>query len=237
MLNTNSAAPLYLQLKEQLYANIRSGLYAHGQKIPTETQLAEIYKISRITVRKALKELENEGLVVRLKGKGTFISDHSLRRDISQNSSFSAICRAMNKKPGAKTIRSILEDATAADAQELAVPADSKVVVLERIRYADDTPVAIELSRFPESFSFLIEEDLNNASMISILAEKYHIYFTGTSQKVLRLVYATYEQAHYLSLPKGYPLISIACTSYDDKGKPCHRSLQLIVGDKFELYV
>ena len=61
--------------------------------------------------------------------------------------------------------------------------------------------------------------------------------FTNSSYKVIKLVYATYEQAKYLSLSPGYPLISIASLSNDADGTPSHRSLQLIVGDKFELYI
>ena len=237
MLTNGTAEPLYLQLKNQLLENISAGVYAKGQKIPTENELAQNFSVSRITVRKALKELEQEGLLVRHQGKGTFVTDHSLRRDISHNSSFSDICQATGLTPGARTIKSVIEDATDSDIKELGISPDSKVIVLERIRYADSNPVAIEFSRFPESFSFLIEEDLNNASLIELLSEKYDIHFTSTSTKTLKLVYATYEQAKYLSLPKGYPLISIACVSYDANRKPCHRSLQLIVGDKFELYV
>lgn len=236
MLTNTTAEPLYLQLKDQLLENITNGIYAKGEKIPTENELAQKFSVSRITVRKALKELEQEGLLVRRQGKGTFVTDHSLRRDISHNSSFSQICRSTGLVPGARTIKSVIEDATASDVRELGIAPDSKVIVLERIRYADNTPVAIEFSRFPEQFSFLIEEDLNNASLIELLSNKYDIHFTGTSTKTLKLVYATYEQAKYLSLPKGYPLISIACVSYDSNGTPCHRSLQLIVGDKFELY-
>ena len=73
--------------------------------------------------------------------------------------------------------------------------------------------------------------------MISVLAEKYNIHFTSKGTTTIKLVNATYEQSKYLSLPKGYPLISISCISYDENGKPCHDSRQLIVGDKFELYL
>lgn len=237
MLTSGTGEPLYLQLKNQLLDDISAGVYTKGQRIPTENELAQTFSVSRITVRKALKELEQEGLLVRRQGKGTFVADHSLRRDILHNSSFTEICRSAGLTPGARTIKSVIEDATPSDVAELGIAPDSKVIALERIRYADGIPVAIEFSRLPERFSFLIEEDLNDASLIQVLADKYNIRFTSTGPKTLKLVYATYEQAKYLSLSKGYPLISIACVSFDASGTPCHRSLQLIVGDKFELYV
>ena len=236
MQTTTMSGPLYLQIKDTLLAQIKSGVYTCGQQIPTESALADIFSVSRVTIRKALKELEQDGLLIRHRGRGTFVADHSLRRNISENSSFTQICQFAGLVPGARTIKSVIEDATDSDVKELGIEAGSKVVVLERIRYANDKPVAIVFSRFPERFSFLIEEDLNDTSLIMVLAEKYHIRFTGTGTKTLKQVYATYEQAKYLSLSKGYPLISIACVSYDASGAPCHRSLQLIVGDRFELY-
>ena len=236
-LKSNNILPLYLQLTDQIRKDIENGIYKRGQKIPTELELCDLYKVSRITVRKALKELEKENLLVRERGKGTFIATVMLRRDIAHNTSFTKICQATNQTPGAKTIKSVIEDATPEDMEALNLPEGSKVIVLERIRYANSVPVAIEFSRFPERFSFLLDEDLNNASLISILSEQYGITFNNSSYKIIKLVYATYEQARYLSLSTGYPLISIASLSNDADGTPCHRSLQLIVGDKFELYI
>lgn len=236
MVDSCKAEPLYVQLKNQLLMNINSGVYARGQKIPTESELVQQFSVSRITVRRALDELEKSGLLVRHQGKGTFVSDQPLRRDISRNSSFTRICEATGLVPGARTIKCVFEDANADDLRDLKLQEGDKVISMERIRYADNVPVSIEFSRFPESFSFLIEEDLYNSSLIALLASKYNIQFTSTSTKTLRLVYATYEQAKYLDTPKGYPLISITCVSYDSNGAPCQRSHQLIVGDRFELY-
>ena len=229
--------PLYQQLKEKILANISAGAYSKGQRIPTEKELSETFGMSRVTVRRAVKDLEKEGILVSYPKRGTFVAQHSFRRNISHNSSFTEICEASGLKAGAKTIKSVIEDATPEDVQAFGISKNSKVIVLERIRYADKIPVAIETSRFPESYSFLIEEDLNNKSMISVLAEKYNIHFTSKGTTTIKLVNATYEQSKYLSLPKGYPLISISCISYDENGKPCHDSRQLIVGDKFELYL
>lgn len=229
--------PLYQQLKEHILANIDAGFYTKGQRIPTEKELAENFRISRVTVRRALKELEKEGILTSSPRRGTFVSQPSFRRNISRNSSFTEICEATGLKAGAKTIKSLIENATPEDMQAFNISKNAKVIVLERIRYADKNPVAIEISRFPESFAFLIEEDLNNKSMIRVLADKYDIHFTSKGTTTIKLVNATYEQAKYLALPTGYPLISISSLSYDVNGKPCHESLQLIVGDRFELYL
>ena len=128
MQTTTMSGPLYLQIKDTLLAQIKSGVYTCGQQIPTESALADIFSVSRVTIRKALKELEQDGLLIRHRGRGTFVADHSLRRNISENSSFTQICQFAGLVPGARTIKSVIEDATDSDVKELGIEAGSKVV-------------------------------------------------------------------------------------------------------------
>lgn len=233
---TDDSLPLYAQMANQLRFDIENEKYKKGEKIPTEKELCDIYHVSRVTVRNALDELSKEHLLIRRQGKGTFIAHEKFRRDISRGSSFTQICIANNQIPGAKVIKSLIEDANEADRAELKLPDKSKIIVIERIRYADNIPVALEISRFPERFSFLLSEDLNNTSLINLLFEKYNIAFECSS-KVIELVYASYEMSRYLSVADCYPLIFISSLSVDSDGIPAHRSLQYVVGDKFKFYL
>lgn len=72
-LQQNTSVPLYRQLKDKILSDISSGKLAEGEKIPTEIELSELYNISRITVRNAVKELVAEGYLVKKQGKGTFV--------------------------------------------------------------------------------------------------------------------------------------------------------------------
>lgn len=234
--NITTNFPLYTQVANKLRFDIENGKYIKGEKIPTENELCQIYNVSRITIRNALEELEKEHLLLRKQGKGTFVAREKFRRDISRGSSFTQICLENGQIPGAKVIKSLIEDANEADIAELKLDSASKVIVIERIRYADNIPVALEISRFPERFSFLLDEDFNNKSLISLLLEKYKISFTCCT-KVIELIYANYEMARYLSLTDCYPLISLTSLSCDSDGNPAHRSLQYVVGDKFKFYL
>jgi len=235
-LSNDNSLPLYIQLTNQLREEIQNGTYKSDQRIPTEQELCRMHHISRITVRNALDTLAKERLLVRKQGRGTFVAHEKFKRDITRGSSFTQICLENGQTPGAKVIKSMIEDATPSDAEELQIPTNSKVIVLERIRYADGSPVALEISRFPERFSFLLAEDFNNTSLISILSEKYGITF-GDGTKMIELIFATYEMAHYLDVANGYPLISISCVSTDMDGVPAHRSLQYVVGDRFKFFI
>lgn len=236
-LKTSDHQPLYRQLTDLLRRDIKNGVYQDGSKIPTEIELGQIYGVSRITVRNALEELTKENLLIRKRGKGTFVASKKLERDITRASSFTELCEASGLRPGAKVTRLAIEDATPLDIEELRLEAGAKVVVVERVRFADDVPVALEIDRFPESYSFLLTEELNNRSILKIVAERRGISFVNT-HRTIELVFATYAIAKFLDVPDGYPLISISSTGAEAAtGIPGQRSLQLVVGDKFKLVI
>ena len=235
-LDNDNSQLLYIQLYDILKKEIDSGVYKKGERFPTEQELIKIYDVSRITVRKALERLSNEGSLVRHRGRGTFVTSEKLVRPIYGCRSFSTACKDMGCTPGAKVIKSIITVADKDDIEELKIGAEEKVIVIERIRYANSVPVSIEIDRFSERFSFLLDEDLNNCSMFAILQAKYNIFF-ASPQKILELVFANYETSKHLSIPTSYPLISLTGVVYDLQGNPSYRSHQLIVGDKFKLIV
>ncbi|HCX50780.1 MAG TPA: GntR family transcriptional regulator [Bacillus sp. (in: Bacteria)] len=228
--------PLYKQLTDILRKDIEDGKFKKGEKIPTEIELSRLYGVSRITVRTALEELAKENLLIRKQGKGTFVNTDKFSRGINGLQSFTDMCREIGKKAGAKVIKCIIEDANDKDIEVLELEPHSKIIVIERIRYADDIPVALEVSRLPERFTFLLDEDLNDTSMFSILSEKYQIAFMNT-RKTIELVFATYEMSRYLNVSQGHPLLSISSVSSDRDEIPSHRSMQFIVADKFKFII
>lgn len=235
VLDSNSSSPLHKQLSDRLRQDIQNGVYASGQKMPTEFELSKMFGVSRITVRNALNTLAQEGLFTRIRGKGTFVSHKRVSRNILKDISFTEMCISNGMIPGARTIKSIIEDATESDIQELGLPSPAKVIVIERIRYANNVPVSIEISRMPERFAFFLNEDLNSVSFQTTLA-KHNLTFHSV-KKTIKLVYASYEVAHYLSISQGYPIISLYTLSHDNTGYPAHRSTQLIVGDRIEFHI
>lgn len=94
MLNSEQAEPLYIQLKKAVQSAIANGAFSSGDKIPTEIELSETYNVSRITVRKAIEELVNEGYLTKRQGKGTFVNAPKIGRKIEHVISFTAACKA-----------------------------------------------------------------------------------------------------------------------------------------------
>lgn len=233
-LDASAAMPLYHQIESILRKSIENKDYAPGAKLPTEHELSAHYGVSRVTVRKALDSLTKNGMLVRVSGKGTFVSHGlKLQRNIAAVVGFSDMCAALGRKPGARTMKSVIEDATEIDRERLGLAPGAKVVALERIRYADDVPVSFEVSRFPDSYAFLLAEDLNNTSLYAALARQDIVF--SSSDKTLELVYADYSLALYLNIPERHPLISITSLALDGKGNKACSSKQFIVGDKIRL--
>lgn len=236
-LENDSAEPLYIQLADIIRGEIENGVYSPEQRIPTEKELSELYGVSRITIRNALEILTRENRLIRRRGKGTFIASRKLSKSMSELYSFTDICRINGMKPGSKTIKCVLEEATEEDAADLNLQPEERVIVLERIRYADGVPVSVEISRYPAiAYGYLLEEDLTNESLFSLLKNKYNVQFSR-STKVIEVKRANFQLAAYLHVSKDYPLLSISSITYDGEGRPSHRTQQYIDSERFKLVV
>ena len=221
-LNNTIATPLYKQLEEKLQKEIETGERPAGSRLPTENELSETYNVSRVTVRKALAGLSELGYLYRKSGKGTFVAEKKIQRGITNGVlSFTDMCRMMNASPGAKITKIALEDPTEKE--------------MELIRYADGKPVQLELNKFPESFSFLFSENLNDSSLYEIL--KKHNIILDHSQKTLDIVFATSKEAKALGISSGYPLLRIESVIHDVDNTITNLCRQLCIGDKFKFII
>ena len=235
-LDENSSEPLYKQLENILKQKIDNDVWHKGSKIPTELELSKLYDVSRITVRKALDGLSKQNLIIKHSGKGTFVNNDKIQRLISGVTSFTSLCEAQNLSPGAKTIKSVIEVPDASDQKVLSLTDADRIISIERIRYADNVPVSVEVCHFTERFSFLLDENLTDISMYKLIQEKHHITFE-CSQKIVEIVFATYELAKYLNVSSGYPLLLISSELVLPDGEKICFNRQYILGDRFQLVI
>ena len=124
--------PLYKQLKDLILKEIEEGRLKPNQKIPTELELSERYQISRMTVRKSLAQLVDEGILAKKQGKGTFVQEPKMTEDLSSPNSFTNLCKRNGKVPGGRTLKFILEEATDRDMKELKLEPGEQVIRVER---------------------------------------------------------------------------------------------------------
>ncbi len=236
MLNQSNAVPLYKQLKDIIKTKIMRGELKPNERLPSEAELSEFYKVSRITVRNAINELAEENLLVRTQGKGTFVCSNKIERNIAQVLGFTEICNIGGLKAGSKILSCEVVEASSRDIEILKLQSGDKVISIQRIRYANDVPVILEHVRFPSKYSYLMLEDLENESIYHLLKDKYKINL-NFSRKSIEMTFATDKQASLLKITKGYPMILISGYVLDDQNVPVHRTDQYIVGDKFKLSI
>lgn len=229
ILITESYSPLYKQLMQKLRSDIAGGVYPVHSRIPSEQELCDIYQVSRVTVRKALAELTQEGLLKRHQGKGTFVSVPRICKDLKDVNSFHDACRMMGCEAGTRVIHAQMVHTEEEDRRDLMEEGD-QVVEIVRLRMADGVPVMLEINRFPASYAYLLEEDLSG-SLYQVLGA--HQVETSQAIHEISLSYATATQAKQLEVAAGDALLQLRETIYDQYHRPLHTSRQFIRGDRF----
>ncbi|MDO4345000.1 MAG: GntR family transcriptional regulator [Eubacteriales bacterium] len=232
-LDSSSATPLYLQLKNLLTEQIQTGKLKGGDQIPTETELCQKYNIGRNTVRNAIKELTEEGYLIKKQGKGTFVQCKTIEENVNCNASFTSVCRANGMVPSNKLVTLALQPASKADIEALHVAPDSMILYIARVLYADGIPVIFDRLYLTEKYSDLIRENLDNVSVYELLYKKFHVIMSE-SHKTIELAYANEEESKLLNIDAGDPVLLMNETVFDSTGEPVHRTKQIILGDRFK---
>jgi len=213
-LNPASKLPLYQQLYELLEGRIRSGEWKPGDMIPAETELISRYEVSRITVRKVLDMLVTEGLLVRQRGRGSFVAQAKLEHGMTRIVSFTDDMRQRGLTPGTKIIFMGLVPAPRAIAEALAVPEGEELARIDRLRLADGVPMCVE-----ESFLIhrhlpgILQHDLASNSLREIKQASYGIRWSRARQTI-QAVPAPAEVARLLSIRTGAPLLYFERVTY-----------------------
>ncbi len=149
--DANSATPLYLQLAGKLAVGIHSGLWQPNEALPAERVLSEELGISRFTARRALDVLCEREILTRRHGSGTYVNPN-LPRPLSHLTNFSEELRQRGFEPGSQWISREIGLADKEETRALALPPNSMVARLKRLRTADRMVLAIECSTIPASF-------------------------------------------------------------------------------------
>lgn len=229
-----NTALLHKQVENALRQEIESGIWAVGDRIPSEAQLSEKYGVSRVTVRNAISRLVEDGLLVRLQGKGTFVSSHPIQSNVRVSRSFTAICEMQGRTAGAKLIDLQLCEPNAQQAAFLGLAPGERVLRLKRLRLVDEIPLVVETNYFPESFSFLMREELSG-SLYRLLAQKYQIT-AAQSRMVVGVCRAGAEHVRWLGVAQSAPLLFNRSEVFDQAGTPLHLAEQAVRVDLPEIF-
>lgn len=232
MMNGAEHIPFYQQIKNLFIQEIESGKLRQGDKLPSERELATQYQISRMTARHAISILEREGFVERIVGSGTFVTNRRIQMDFVEFTSFSKSMISKGLRPSTNTIYLRKEPANSFVARMLNILEGHEVLSIKRVRYADDVPVAIELSHIPYVYCPDIEAYMNHEgiSLYQVLEEYYGIVLVGADQ-TMRISLSDEEESKLLRIGNDSPCILIEANAFDKQDRLIEFSQALTRGD------
>ncbi len=215
-IDRSSPTPLYFQLSQAMERAITEGTLPVGSKLENELLLAEHYGLSRPTVRRAVQELVDKGLLVRKRGVGTQVIAPHVRRSVELTSLYDDLARG-GEAPSTEVLS--LERVPASDgvAQELDVPAGDEVVAIRRLRRTRGEPLAIMTNFLLERFA-PTRAELTERGLYQYLRGQ-GVHLRVAHQRIgARLARA--DEARLLDEPPRSALLTMERTAFDDKGVP-----------------
>jgi GntR family transcriptional regulator len=236
-LERSNPLPLYYQLKEVLKQQIQAGHLAPHTAIPSEPELVAQYHVSRATVRQALTELVHEGLLYRQHGRGTFVCEPRIQRNtVSELVSFSEELKHRGKQPGGILFVSELVRGSLTVREQLRLTDEEQVVRLERLRRADDEPVAYEVNYLPYPRAASIYQRAKETAEGSL----YHLMATeGLSPYIAEYTFKgdipTAREAELLRIAADEAGMRVASTAFDETGAPIEYTEAFYPSSRFDL--
>jgi GntR family transcriptional regulator len=237
-INRNSKLPLYSLIEDNFRELILSGQLKPGNAIPSEWELADLYQVSRLTVRHALDNLARQGWLNRRHGVGTFVANPTVARIAPSKLSFTEQMRAIGRTPSSRQISFQVVSANAEIASYLGLQESDPVVEITRLRLADDEPILLETSylsqaRFPDLDETV---DLSHNSLYEYLYTQYQANVASMDQ-TLEPVLLTEAEAKYLGTQAGTPAVLSEITAFSSEGEPIEYCWSVTRGDKCKFYL
>lgn len=236
-MNESRITPLYQQVKEDIKTAIEQGRYKAKEKIPPEPELSAEYSVSRITLRRAVEELCNEGYLIKRQGQGTFVSTPRIHRKMAGGNrmeSFTRTCQSYGMQAGARLLSRQIVPARQEEQEFFGLNPDDLLVYTERLRTADGLPIFLENQFFPyQEFKRLMEENLNDVSLFEVIERITGRKPVDSLRRTLEITRTSVEQAQKLGVHLGEPLMHLNSYFTDQNGKPLCIGRQYYIGSRY----
>jgi DNA-binding GntR family transcriptional regulator len=217
-LDRSSPVPLYYQISVQLEAAIERGDLAPGTRLENETGLANRWGLSRPTIRRAIQELVDKGLVVRRRGVGTQVVGHGLvKRQVQLTSLFDDLARA-GQEPSTRVLTHELAPSDEQVATALDLEPGAEVLHIERLRYAAGEPLALMRNWLPVEVAGTFTVDQLEATGLYALLRATGVHTRIASQRIGARA-AEAGEARLLGVRRGAALLTMERRTYDDTGR------------------
>ncbi|MDR2103539.1 MAG: GntR family transcriptional regulator [Treponema sp.] len=225
----NHRAPLYEQVKQSILHEIMSQTYTYGERLPSESELAEKYGVSRITVRRTIAELVERGYLSAQQGRGTFVKYKGYSQELLAFNHFSdGNIHHVKRKILSKEYIGADEPLSKA----LDVPLGTRMVKLHRLFCDTNKPYSLDTAYFlDELYPGIFDLIQDGVSTLKLLNDTYHMKFYK-AYKILGVIGSGDEEAALLDCVPGEPLFTVDKTYYDQLDRPVHYSHYLLLGSR-----
>lgn len=234
----DSPLPYYAQVKEILRQQIVSGVWESGDQLPGELELCRVFGVSRAVIRQALNEMVQEGLVVRRKGKGTFIAGPKIVEGLMQKlTGFYQDMVERGLTPSTRVLKQEVIPAPARVAEYLELEPGTQVIQIHRLRFVEGEPFILDTTYLPYSLCpDVLQVDLSSQSLYAFLENRYG-YILARGHRTLEAVAAREHEVSLLQIEEGAPLMLLDSVSYLEDGTPLEYFHALHRGDRSRFQV
>lgn len=229
--------PRYFQIFQDIYNKIEEGFYNNGDKLPSESKLCDYYKVSRGTIREALKSLIQHGLIISERGRGTFITTNKIEQDVNQLMGFTEVMQKHNKTASGRIVEINIKKPNFLVKNIMKLKDDEMVVRIIRLRYGDDKPLIIERSYYAyHIFKPILEFDLEQESIYDLLYE-HTPHKLGSAVQNIEAVIAAPNESELLQIDIGAPLLMMTRLIHLKDGIPFEYTKDFYRADKLKFTI
>jgi DNA-binding GntR family transcriptional regulator len=215
-LDRNGPIPLYFQVEQRIEEAILDGRLPAGARLENEVSLGQRLNLSRPTIRRAIQDLVDKGLLVRRRGIGTQVVHGRVTRGLELTSLFDDLSTT-GQKPSTQLLSRAIETANDVVAERLGVPSGSPVLHIRRLRIADGVPVAVLENWLPEAFTDITESDLSTTGLYDLLRSR-GVSIRVAKQKIGARACSTAD-SQLLDIERGSALLTMERAAFDTSGR------------------
>lgn len=224
MIDRQRISPLYLQIKKQIIADIESHKYPEGSQIPSEGELEQKYGVSRITVRRAVSELVTEKFLVKKQGRGTYVQQPRMVRNLLSLDSYTHYRESLGELPERHVVKNETVMADPRLAEELGIAEGDEVFTLGRVMLLSPGNLGYEESVYSMNLFPRLNQLVNDDSSITRLLNDRYGVVSGKDKNMINVVSAPTEIAELINVGVSEPVYQVDKTTFSNKGIQLYHS-------------
>ena len=220
-LDRDSHVPYFAQVIDIIRERVGDGTWPAGAQLPSEPDLCEMFGVSRTVIRQALAELDHDGMIVRRKGKGTFVAEPKIYEGLVQRlTGFYEDMVQRGHVPVTQVLQQQVKPATSKIAARLSLKSGTPIIEIERLRFVENEPIVLVTTFLPyELCPEAATTNFSAQSLYQFLEARYGLVI-ARGRRTLEAVAANEYEARWLGTVVGAPLILLDSTSYLEDGTP-----------------